>query len=80
MPERERLLTPIEVGKLMRVHHKTVIVWAHQGRIRFIRTPGGRMRFWELDVEALLAGQPMPRRDRNGIVIPDDTPTEEPNG
>ena len=51
----EPLLTPAEVAEFFRVDRKTVTRWATNGRLRFLRTPGGHRRFRESDVRALLA-------------------------
>ena len=49
-----RLLTAPEVGALFRVDSKTVNRWANSGRIPYIRTPGGQLRFREDEIRALL--------------------------
>jgi excisionase family DNA binding protein len=54
----EKLLTPGEVARLLRVDPKTVTRWANQGRITRVRTPGGHNRFRESEIRELLAGQP----------------------
>lgn len=46
-------LTPFEVGDLFRVDPKTVRVWSNQGKIAFIRTPGGHRRFAKAAVQEL---------------------------
>lgn len=51
-----RLLTPGEVGIILRVDAKTVSRWAADGRLRSIRTPGGQRRFYEADITAIVAG------------------------
>ncbi|MGH3540886.1 MAG: BldC family transcriptional regulator [Mycobacterium sp.] len=48
------LLTPAEVGALLRVSPRTVSRWASLGRIGSIRTLGGHRRFREAEVRALL--------------------------
>lgn len=54
----EDLLTPAEVGKLLRVNPKTVTRWARAGKIQCIRTLGGHRRFRRADVQAaILAAQ-----------------------
>lgn len=53
----DKLLTSGEVAELMRVDPKTVTRWAKDGRIPAIKTPGGRPRFWESVVQALLRGE-----------------------
>jgi excisionase family DNA binding protein len=50
----DRLLTPAEVGALLRVDPRTVSRWHRNGRINGILTPGGQRRFRESEVRALL--------------------------
>lgn len=49
-----QLMTPAEVGRAFRVHPDTVKRWALAGRLPYIRTPGGHMRYERADVIALL--------------------------
>jgi excisionase family DNA binding protein len=53
----ERLLTSGEVAVMFRVAPKTVTRWAAQERIASIRTSGGRRRYRESEVRALLRGE-----------------------
>jgi len=55
MIEYARLLTTVEVAKKFGVTSKTVARWAGQERIECLRTPGGRLRFYEYDVEEMIA-------------------------
>lgn len=48
------LMTPAEVGRLLRVDPKTVSAWARQGGIPSVRTPGGRYRVRRSVVRVLL--------------------------
>ncbi|MGI5118595.1 BldC family transcriptional regulator [Marinactinospora thermotolerans] len=60
----QRLLTSGEVAAMFRVNLKTVTRWVKTGRLTSIRTPGGKHRFRERDVIALLdqtAGDARPR-------------------
>jgi excisionase family DNA binding protein len=50
-----RLLTTAEVAALFRVDVKTPTRWVREGRIGVVRTPGGRLRYREAEVRALLA-------------------------
>ena len=52
----QTLLTRDEVAALFRVHPRTVLEWVRRGRLVSTRTPGGRHRYKESDVRALLAG------------------------
>lgn len=54
MENEDKLLLPSEVALQFRVDPKTVVRWANKGRINSIRTPGGRRRFRESEVRALL--------------------------
>jgi len=47
------LLTSNQVAAIFRVDPKTVTRWAQTGRLRGIRTPGGRHRFRESAVREL---------------------------
>ncbi len=49
------LLWPREVAELCGVGPETVTRWARQGRIRYVRTPGGHRRYRAADVWALAA-------------------------
>lgn len=55
-PALEPLLTPGEVGQLLKVDPKTVTRWATAGLIYSVTTPGGHRRFRESDVRAILNG------------------------
>ncbi|MBO2451796.1 helix-turn-helix domain-containing protein [Actinomadura barringtoniae] len=48
------LLTAKEVAKIFRVSPSAVVLWANQGLLPHVRTPGGRLRFRREDVERLL--------------------------
>lgn len=54
MAETDELLTTAQVAKRFRVHRGTVIRWANEKRLRVLRTPGGSIRFYSHDVEALI--------------------------
>lgn len=48
------MLTPAELAGMLHVNSKTVTRWANEGRIDFVRTPGGHRRFPLAAVLALL--------------------------
>lgn len=54
MTDDDPLLTPSEVGAVMRVDPKTVGRWADEKKIAVIRTPGGHRRFRRSVVRAIL--------------------------
>jgi excisionase family DNA binding protein len=47
-------LTPKEVGAQLGYHEDTIKRWADQGKILCFRTPGGRRRFRQADVDRFL--------------------------
>jgi excisionase family DNA binding protein len=49
------LLTPKEVGEMLRVNPKTVTRWAKTGKLPAIKTLGGHRRFRRSDIEAAVA-------------------------
>lgn len=51
------LMTPPEVAALFRVDPRTVVYWARNGRLAFVRTPGGHLRFRVGDVQEVLRGE-----------------------
>ncbi|MFD1547729.1 helix-turn-helix domain-containing protein [Nonomuraea guangzhouensis] len=53
-PRRERLLKPQAVADQFDVCVRTVIAWATNGRLAYIRTPGGQYRFRPADVDAMV--------------------------
>jgi len=50
------LMTPGEVAKIFRVDPKTVTRWAHAGKIRSTRTPGGHVRFYREEIMEMAEG------------------------
>ncbi|MEM3651176.1 MAG: IS607 family transposase [Candidatus Jordarchaeaceae archaeon] len=50
----EKLYTTGEVAKLFRVSYVAVKKWAYAGKIKFIKTPGGKYRYPESEVRRLL--------------------------
>ncbi|MBS7249781.1 MAG: helix-turn-helix domain-containing protein [Candidatus Freyarchaeota archaeon] len=51
----EKFYTTGEVAKLFRVSCVAVKKWAYAGKIKFIKTPGGKFRCPESEVGRLLA-------------------------
>ncbi|MWA06509.1 helix-turn-helix domain-containing protein [Actinomadura sp. LD22] len=47
------LLKTSEVARRLGVSHSTVLSWAYRGLLDFARTPGGQLRFYRNQVEAL---------------------------
>lgn len=50
------LMTPGEVAKIFRVDPKTVTRWAHAGKLRSTRTPGGHVRFYAEEITEMAEG------------------------
>jgi excisionase family DNA binding protein len=61
LADDERLLTPAEVAAMFRVDPKTVTRWAKDGRLTSKRTLGGHRRYLEMEIRALLEGEPTAR-------------------
>lgn len=55
-PEAPILMTPGEVAKIFRVDPKTVTRWAHAGKVRSTRTPGGHVRFFRAEIMEMAEG------------------------
>ena len=60
--EAPDLLTPAEVAKILRVDPKTVRIWADQGKLVSIRTPGNHRRFSRQQIDQMLDGIVRPGR------------------
>jgi excisionase family DNA binding protein len=56
----ERLLTPGEASRILRVHPKTITMMARRGAVRSLVTPGGHVRVFAGDVETLAAQRVKP--------------------
>lgn len=54
--ETHVLMTPGEVAKIFRVDPKTVTRWAHAGKLRHTRTPGGHVRFYRDEIMEMTEG------------------------
>jgi excisionase family DNA binding protein len=52
----DRLLTPREVAEVFGVRTTTIALWARDGTLAFLPTPGGHRRYRLCDVRALLDG------------------------
>jgi excisionase family DNA binding protein len=58
MPDHiDRSYTPQQVAEILAVSAETVNRWAEEGKLTGFKTPGGRWRFRESELEALLDGQ-----------------------
>lgn len=57
MTEPKELMTPTEVGKVLRIDPKTVTRWVTLGRLRGIKTPGGQIRLYADDIRAIVNGE-----------------------
>jgi excisionase family DNA binding protein len=55
--EIKELMTPSEVGKALRVDAKTVTRWVQMGRLRGVKTPGGQIRLYAADIDAIVNGE-----------------------
>lgn len=53
----EPLLTPQELGHMLRVDPKTTARWARAGKVHSIRTIGNHRRYFLREVTALMNGE-----------------------
>jgi putative resolvase len=53
----EKLYTTGEVAKIFGVSYVTVKKWAYSGKIKYIRTPGGKYRYPESEIKRLSASR-----------------------
>jgi putative resolvase len=56
----EKLYTTGEVAKIFGVSYVAVKKWAYSGKIKYIKTPGGKYRYPESEIKRLL-GEQMPK-------------------
>jgi len=56
----EKLYTSGEVAKIFGVSYVAVKKWAYSGKIKYIRTPGGKYRYPESEIRRFL-GEQMPK-------------------
>ncbi len=72
MNNPEKLLTPGQVGKLLSVSPITVRFWAKEGRLKFITTPGGHRRFERTEIEKLIKGKLVAKKEKTIVIVEDD--------
>lgn len=60
------LLKASEVADMLRVARSTVLSWAYRGLLDYTRTPGGQLRFYRDQVEAILTAGREPPEDATG--------------
>jgi excisionase family DNA binding protein len=53
-PERQRWLTPKHCARRLRTHVSTIHRWIRTGRLKALKTPGGRYLVAPADFEAAL--------------------------
>jgi len=53
----EELITPKEACRMLGVSASTLRRWAYQGKIRYVRLPSGRLRYYRSDIERILRGE-----------------------
>lgn len=54
---REKLYTAGEVARIFGVSYVAVKKWAYSGKIRYLKTPGGKYRYSEGEIKRLLGEQ-----------------------
>jgi len=53
----EELITPKEACRMLGVSASTLRRWAYQGKIRYVKLPSGRLRYYKSDIERILRGE-----------------------
>lgn len=61
----ERYITAKQAARVLGVHPVTLYRWAKEGKIRFIKTPSGRLRYPRSEIERLKSSW---ERDRNVLI------------
>ena len=61
---KEKLYTVKQASEILGVHPKTIQKWDREGKIKVIRTPGGRRRIPESEIKRLLG-----IKEENGLII-----------
>ena len=69
---KEQLLTPSEAAILLSVSPTTIRLWAQNGRLSFVKTPGGHRRFNRDEILSLLIPSSSNVDDMCMILIVDD--------
>lgn len=64
MVVKEKLYTVKQASEILGVHPKTIQKWDREGKIRVVRTPGGRRRIPESEIKRLLG-----ETTENGLII-----------
>jgi len=64
MVVKEKLYTVKQASEILGVHPKTIQKWDGEGKIKVIRTPGGRRRIPENEIKRLLG-----IGGENGLII-----------
>lgn len=63
MVVKEKLYTVKQASEILGVHSKTTQKWNREGKIRVVRTLGGRRRILESEIKRLLR-----IREENGLI------------
>ena len=64
MVVKEKLYTLKQASEILGVHPKTIQKWDREGKIKVVRTPGGRRRIPESEIKRLLG-----IKEENGLII-----------
>jgi len=64
MVVKEKLYTVKQASEILGVHPKTIQKWDKEGKIKTVRTPGGRRRIPESEIKRLLG-----TKDETGMII-----------
>ncbi|MHA1582907.1 MAG: helix-turn-helix domain-containing protein [Candidatus Baldrarchaeia archaeon] len=53
----EELITPKRACRMLGVSASTLRRWTYQGKIRYVKLPSGRLRYYKSDIERILRGE-----------------------
>lgn len=51
----DKYFTPSKIGRIVGVHHNTILRWIEQGKLKAYTTLGGHRRIWLEDLLEFLA-------------------------
>jgi len=79
MSEEEIYLTPKKAAELLGVHPLTLYRWAKSGKIKYIRTPGGRFRYPLSEIKRILQQEEMVDKRFRAVIYVRMYPGEDNN-
>ncbi len=75
--DREEYLPPKKAAELLGVHPLTLYRWAKRGKIKYIKTPGGRFRYPLSEIMRILGEREKADKKYRAVIYVRATPSEE---